>query len=418
MKFNLLNLHNPAIDKKPRSWITLNGKNLAKIINHLINDICKTEQISKYQLSIRISKIIDCNVDTVCKRLYQSKGYDWYPIPLIESVLVLWKNICKNEVRDVIKTINDETQFLKTGRSYIYKAVKKVSPSAARLCGAIVADGHITKDRNAKIIIIDNYQRAVVKCARWFKEVFGFLPYVKKSKAFDAWYFRISSKLAARMLNVFFEIPAGRKSSVVKEPKCIKESQYRMDFVKGVLLMDGCVETDNIISFGTTSGRLAKDVFEILKQNNFAVKFSYKPSNKIFMIKTGVLNKEEAEKWISVFGRDTEKGEKLYEMNYGFSGKARTLKDAIDAFDCFYSYGNSYKISFKEVIFAIKELRKSSKKTLAVKLNIEISTLYKYLWLLEKAKIVKVKRTYHGSHIENKYTYNPNIKDWIVPSMS
>ncbi|MFH0928909.1 MAG: hypothetical protein V1818_00970 [Candidatus Aenigmatarchaeota archaeon] len=284
------------------------------------------------------------------------------------------------------------------------------------MCGSIVADGHITNDRASKIVIIDNYPKAIIKCARWFREVFGFLPRVKKSKTFDAWYFRVSSKLVARMLNVFFEIPTGRKSSIVKEPNCIKESHYRIDFVEGVLLMDGCVETDNIISFGTTSGRLAKDVFEILKQNNFSVKLSYKPSNKIFVIKTGVLNKEEAKKWTSVFDKDTEKGKKLYEMNFGFSERARSLKEVIEAFDYFYSYGNSYKISFKEVIFAIKRLEKTSKKVLASELHIKISTLYKYLCLLEKAKIIKVKRTYHGSHIENEYAYNPNMEDWRVPS--
>ena len=417
-KFNLLELHNSNIDKKPRMWIHINGMGITNVIDLLINDICRTNYTSKHQLSIKISRILNCNSHTIGKRFYHCKGYEWYPIHLVNTLLDLWKETGKSDydVKNMLEMINNRIQFLRTGRSYIHKAVKEVSPSIAKLCGAIIADGHITKERNSKIYIIDNYPKSIKKCAKWFEDIFGFPQQIKKSKKFDAWYLKINSKIAARIFNIFFEIPVGKKSKIVKEPHCIKESKYRLDFANGVLLMDGCIETDNIISFGTVSKKLAEDIFEILEQNNFSVKLSYKPFNKIFMVKTNILNKRESKKWIEFFEKDTEKWQKLYEINYGFNKKPKTFEEAFNSFNGY--CGNSNKINFKEVILTIKELENVNKKILATKLNIGISTLHKYLWLLEKAKIIKVTRTYQGSHIDNEYFYNSNIKEWRVPSVN
>lgn len=220
-------MHNSKIDKKPRTWIQVKGENITEIVDLLADNICKADRISKYQLTIKISRILGCNDNTVGKRFYHCKGYEWYPIPFIIILLDLWKGTSKSNcnIKNVLEAINNRIQFLRTGRSYIHKAVKEVSSSSAKLCGAIIADGNLSKDRATKITIIDEYQKAIRKCAKWFEDDFGFSVPIKKSKRFNAWYLKINSKIAARIFNVFFEIPIGKKSSIVKEPQCIKLSK-------------------------------------------------------------------------------------------------------------------------------------------------------------------------------------------------
>lgn len=239
---------------------------------------------------------------------------------------------------------------------------------------------------------------------------------MRKDKGKASYFLQIDNKIATKFFNKFFGIPFGKKSAIVREPQIIKNSPYRLDFAEGALLFDGSVELDYLVSFGTTSKRLAEDLFEILSENGFEIELRYIKSNGLYRLRTKRLAKEEADRWITFFGKDTEKGSKLHQMTYGFRNRVGSIGYFMFTISNFCNFANSSKISIKDVFNFIKENKCVTKATLKDALEIGTSTLYKYLWILEQTNAIKAEKFHGGLNRENKYTYNPNIKEWHAPS--
>ncbi|MBI4895449.1 MAG: hypothetical protein HY831_03060 [Candidatus Aenigmarchaeota archaeon] len=416
-EINLLDLHDPNIDKSPSSWIEFNGILLDNFLESLIGKICNSNKISRNKLAFIISNNINCHQDNICKRFYKIKGYNWYPIPLIIS-LIKMSSDSKETIKKNEDMVNSYIEYIRCGKNYnILPAVKTLKTEISSLCGAIVADGHLSRDFNGKerITIVDFYENAIKKCSKWLEASFGIKGRVYKSISVNAWYLFIDSKVITRFFNTYFSIPYGKKSYIVKEPNIIKNSNFRLDFAKGVLLMDGSVELDYIVSFGTVSKELAEDIKEILDDNNYSAKFSFKKSNNCYMVKTNRITLGEAKKWIEFFGKDTEKGYKLYLLSNIFTLKINSIQEAMTALNILCKKTNSTKIELKDIINIIINEKEFTKKTLSNKLNVGKTTLYKYLWLLEKSNIIKSRKTKGGPGLDNFYYYNDDIDDWKVP---
>ncbi len=415
-EINLLDLHNPYRDKSPSSWIEFNGSLLDNFLESLIVKICKSNKISRNKLAFIISNNLNCHQDNICKRFYKIKGYNWYPIPLIVS-LIKMSSDSKETIKKNVDMVNSYIEYMRCGKNHhVLPAVKTLKMEISSLSGAIVADGHLSREYNGKerIIIVDFYENAIKKCSKWLEVSFGIKGRVMKSTSVNAWYLFIDSKIITRFFNTYLSIPYGKKSYIVKEPNIIKNSHFRLDFAKGVLLMDGSVELDYIVSFGTVSKELAKDIKEILDLNKYKIKTSFRGDN-LFILKTARLNKKEANKWIEFFGIDSEKSQRLYKMTNGFLKKPNDSQEALNALNKFCRISNSSKIKIEDVFNVVKKNKKVNKKFLVSKLGVGTSTLYKYLWLLEKANIIESIKTTGGPGLDNQYFYNDDIENWLVP---
>lgn len=415
--FSILNLHDLKFDFKPYSWIEVKGENLQEKVDDVVEAICVRNKISRAEFSILISNRINCSVDNIQKRVYKTQGYDWYPIPFLIE-LIEFDSSSQDKIK-LLSIINSEIEQIRCGRNSINcKAIKNLTPDLVKLCGAIVADGHLFRDKNGKegIVIIDEYKDSITKCSEWLEKSFGFKGRIEKTTQFNAWRLYITSKIVTRYFNKFLEVPYGKKSGIVKEPSIIKKSKYRLDFAKGVILMDGSVELDCVVSLGVKSRCLAEDIAAILAQNKFNIRTSY--SSNMYKVKSLRLTRREAVKWVSFFGTDTEKGRKLHQMTYGFTKKVENIQEAIEALNIFCKPSNASKTTIKDIFGAISRTTRTNKKLLSKELCVDVSTLYKYLWILEQSKIVKAHKTSGGPGLDNWYFYNSNVNEWILPEIS
>ncbi len=415
LDFDLFELHDPKDDKKPYFWTKIGGKEIQSLFEDLVNNICKTKNVNKNELAKELSKELGCCVSLLQKYFYSKR--DLYPIPLINRLLDLLEN--ENKKMQMKSLFSKKIEYLKIGgSSQRQRAVKYLTPEQAKLCGAIVADGCLVKSKVGEhgIVIRDYYKKALAKTNAWFNQALGISSVVRKDKGKPSHFLKIDNKIAANFFNKFFEIPFGKKSAIVKEPQIIKHSPYRLDFAEGALLFDGSVELDYLVSYGTISKKLAEDLLEILTLNGFEIELRYFKTTGLYRLRTKRLTREQTDKWIAFFGKDTEKGSKLYQMTYGFPNRVGSVGYFMFAISNFCNFANSSKISIKDVFAAIKENNCVTKATLKDILRIGTSTLYKYLWILEKTNSIKAEKFNGGENRENKYSYNPNIWEWRAPS--
>jgi len=76
-------------------------------------------------------------------------------------------------------------------------------------------------------------------------------------------------------------------------------------------------------------------------------------------------------------------------MIHGFKGNVVSLDQALEVFSKTYNGTSTNKVNLKQIILMLKELNVSDKYFLANKLKVGVSTLYRYIHILENANILK-----------------------------
>ena len=61
IKFNLLSLNNKKLDKHPRSWVCIKGKEIKEIVSEIENIIIFNNKTNRERLSKIIAKELNCN---------------------------------------------------------------------------------------------------------------------------------------------------------------------------------------------------------------------------------------------------------------------------------------------------------------------------------------------------------------------
>lgn len=147
---------------------------------------------------------------------------------------------------------------------------------------------------------------------------------------------------------------------------------------------------------------------------------------------SNTLTKSEALKWIELFEPNTEKWFKLYDLIYGFSKRVSSFEDATLVLNSIYPEQSSSKIILKDVLLAIKELKKVHRyglvNHLVGKNNLGCfggqwaHSISHYLNILKRANIIFVekgrfgKKKSFGAIIREVYIFNENVGEWRVPS--
>lgn len=327
IKFNLLLLNDEDLDKHPRSWICIKGKNIKKTILEIEEEIIKIKNTNREQISKRLSKELLCNHVSI-KNILRGKN-KFYPLPIILELIKLSKK--ENYYKKIIK---NSIEYLKvnSASSKPLRASKMLSKNLAKILGAFCADGSLSiqfvvssKNREALekfkselvknsiikkgnirneyhiilqinrnnykdilkfskenkdfqtqthcvVELTDEYKSSVEAFNRWIYEEFEIKPTTFYNKE-NAWRTIFSNKILARYLIKFFDILPGYKTDIIDEPKIIKNSSlvYRKEFAKGVLMFDGCITKSKKIMFSSLSPYLADSIKNILIKDNIKV---------------------------------------------------------------------------------------------------------------------------------------------------
>lgn len=394
-KFDLFKLHVPNEDVGPRSYVKANGKELFNYVHAIIKEALKENDKITY-LSIRIAKKLKCHQDTVLKVLTGKSSGGWIPLPILLELLNEWKISCnKNdfEMGKIKQMLQSKFERLSCGskKEDEVKATKYLDETLAKIAGAHMADGHLLKFKTSRgvsyrVIVIDMYKSNLEALINWIKDVFSIKAEIVRAES-DAWRVTIRNKIIGRYLEVLLGFPCSKKT-FFSIPRIIKVSDkdIKEAFTLGFMTFDGCVETDKTVSLGIACERLRNELAEILEKAGLTIKKQKK--KEFFHIKTSVLSKEGLKQWQTFFEPKTEKWYKLNDMIYGFKEKAGSLDKAITIISKTYDGTATNKVNLRKIILKLRELGICDKYILANELKISVSTLYRYIHLLESAKII------------------------------
>jgi hypothetical protein len=176
------------------------------------------------------------------------------------------------------------------------------------------------------------------------------------------------------------------------------------------MTFDGCVETCGVVSTGILSKVLMDELSIMFRKFNLNMVLSKK--HGFYHATSNRLSEEGVKKWMNFFEKGTEKFYKLNDMLNGFTGSVKNVQEALIIFEKTYGLTNSSKITINDVINALKEMKMCDKYILAEKLNVGISTMYRYIHLLENANILR--RTTKPQQIESLEFFHPTFTRILI----
>ena len=396
----------------------LKGENCRAIFDELVADVCKVKSCSKWGLSKELSVFYNSEKSTMPKFL---SCKDYFPVYLVSKLIEFLSEETKQKY---VHLFNESVQYFKVGASHGWlKFPRNMSAELAWLCGAVSADGWISKDAvygGERIGIIDFHRKALVKASDYFERCFGLKPIVKRHQKENCWQVVFRSKPITKFFTTYLDFHYGVKVYDTCEPLVVKNSNFRLHFASGVLSFDGSVALDGVVSLGVASENLAKDVFDILTEAELEVvlKKEVKKRQTIFFVKSqGLLKHKDSQKWISIFGIDIEKGQRLDSLVNGFIEMPISEEDALLRLKKFINYTQRKECPIYSLFNVLKRSGSIKRQQLLKETKLPHVTFYKYAWILRKANIISCDVGYFGRGIENTYTFNYKIDDWRVPSL-
>lgn len=196
----------------------------------------------------------------------------------------------KNSQTD-LKLISENEEYLlvkaKFGPSKITKIPLALNEELAFLVGAIIGDGHLKKSKfQITLECTDEYLLKFIQkiCRDLFERKFNINKVKKRKGKKSSKTIIIDSKAIHNLLNKVFEIPIGRKSSIVKIPEIIKHSNASIisSFIIGILLTEGGKRRGGV-GISTASKELWEGLIEIFQSIDIKIlkdEWIYKKYNK------------------------------------------------------------------------------------------------------------------------------------------
>lgn len=395
------------------------GAKCKEIFEELVTDVCKEKSCSRWQLCKELSDFYESDLTTMQKFVYSK---DYFPVYLVSKLISFLEKRMQGKY---FSEFNGSVGYFKVGVSHGWlKFPRVVSAELAWLCGAVAADGWISKETNSpseRLGIIDFHKKILLKASAYFDKCFGFEPDVKRHLSENCWEIKFRSKPITKFFTTYLGFHYGIKVYDVCEPKVIKESKFRLDYASGVLSFDGSVEIDGVVSLGCASENLIRDVYSILTEEGLKVRFEKREmtSQTLFFVKSeGLLQHKDAQKWISIFGLDIEKGQRLDSLVNGFKEKCVSEEDALLRLKKFVNYSRKKECPIYKLFFTLKKEGSIKRQDLLQKTNLPHTTFYKYVWVLRKANMVSCYTGQFWRGFENTYKFNYNVTEWRVPMVS
>ncbi len=327
-RFNLIELHDET-DIHPRSWICFSGEKLSKQIAKLEATTLKKLDISRESLSKKIAKELGCS-NHVIKRALKKKKF--VPIPVIVALLhYAEKNHQIQQINsniDFIKVnsasakpvkackvlssqlssilgafmadgsmhatvifsskkatdlnvlekrlhrmkINYVKKFSKSRKEhYVDISINRNNCSSIRNF-MISFSKQFNIQTHTTIELMDFYKENVEVFNSWIFNQFKIHP-TNFSQRGNAWRSFFCNKIFSRYLVKFFGVIPGPKSHTAFEPKIIKSSTFRLrrDFAKGVMMFDGCLSLEGIMSIELSSKSLISSLKNIFAEDGIVI---------------------------------------------------------------------------------------------------------------------------------------------------
>jgi len=395
----------------------LKGENCRAIFNELVTDVCKVKSCSKWELSKELSIFYGSERSTMPKFL---SCKDYFPVYLVSKLIQFLGEETKQKY---VNQFNESVQYFKVGTSHGWlKFPQNMSVELAWLCGAVAADGWITKEKSGaeKMGIMDFHKKALVKVSLFFDKCFGFKPKVKRHIHQNCWQIVFRSKPITQFFTTYLGFHYGIKVYDIREPEAVKKSNFRLDYASGVLSFDGSVALDGKVSLGVASEELAKDVCNILTEAKLKVRLVKKENTQqtIFFVNSeGLLHHKDSTKWISIFGIDTEKGQRLDSLVNGFKEEVVSEEDVLERLKKFMNYRWKKECPLNKIFFVLKKKGSLKRQDLLKITNLPHVTFYKYAWILRQANIVSCYTGQFWRGFENTYTFNYDVSSWRGPNL-
>jgi|GEM_PF-2037818 len=411
--FKVLELET-VMPKNNRSCFYIRGARLRQVLRQMVDELCERKKINRHKLCKEITHELKCDETTIEKFIYKK---DYFPIYLTR---ILLEKLPKYRRHSYSEKIQKETELFKFGTSEKWaKFPKKLNGKIAWLCGAIAADGWLAKEKGGKerLGIIDQNICELKLARKKFEETFGIKVPINKSKTLDCYLLIVDCKAVSKFFTTFLGFKYGRKIETISEPTIIKKSSHRLEFAKGVLSFDGSVELDCTVSIGLKNKKLVQDIYGILRENEFDFKYSRPNSDFFFIRSPGLSECKNNKAWISLFGINSTKGDRLNFLINGSGKKVRSEEEAIRDLEKFVRRKPTSKVSIVDIFNFAKENKKFTKHQMMKRFNIAYATFWKYALILRRANILSSEEK-TGRGIQNNYVFNPNIEEWRIPTMA
>mgnify|MGYP001559969326 FL=1 len=405
--FDLFKLHSDKDTPNGWIWTEFNSDRLKDEYFKLL------KRDGQDKIALIISKNLKCGFSTIEKhliRLKYSEKESSLPLPFIIELL---KIINKNNLKEhIIKNMH----FFISKNSVTKqktRAVKYLNINLTKIIGAHISDGYLQKvDNGYRIKICDGRPEIIKKYGKLIEETFSIKPIIRFYEIDNAWVCWFNNKIIGRYIENIFEIPSGKKSYIVREPRIIKNSplKIRNAFLSGMLNFDGCVKASGIVSLTSMSKGLIEDAKDIFNMNNIKTNIGYNKNKDSWLIET-------------CFSRDTNNHKKLLNFFEKESWKYNRLKFfinknyrySISELDCLFPKHYRSKIGLLDVYNSINNIKSGNvidiTNELNSKFNVSNFTIYKYLYILNKSNLVykTYERKTDGKNYWREVIYNTKI---------
>ena len=394
------------------SCFYIKGENLRKYVEEMIMHIHKRTKLGRYEICHQLTSQLGSEKSTMLKYFRERKHFPVYLLNILIS------RLSKRKQEIYRSLIQRGVEFFKFGTSATWiKFPKRLNRELSWLSGAVAADGWVTKEPTGKerLGVVDQNLSALEVARQSFETAFGYTPSIKRHKTEDCYLLIVDSKAVVRFFTTFLGFGYGKKAETIHEPPIIKSSHYRLDFAKGVMSFDGSVELDGTVSIGVKSKKLIDDLYEIFNENGFELE--RRKCSHAFSLRSPYLSgRKDTEKWVSIFGSNTTKGNRLSFLITGKGELVSSEEEALRALEEFVRKKPISKASISEVFQFAKKKNYFTKYELMKEFKIAHATFWKYVLILRKAKIL-ISENKTGRGISNHYIFNPKSEEWTLPPM-
>lgn len=477
---DLFKLHDNIEDKGAYSWIVVDGPKVFTNFQILLDKVTGKLNCSRESLSREVSKRIGCSTSMLYDIL--NGRTQWISLLLINDLLAILGELGEYEQSAKLKDkFLDSIKFLKSAprSTVIIKTVKQLSPQLAELCGIHAADGSLnlvidieskkkrslveiqnrlheefpelkiskTRKRNNKYVIyfyltrqtrekvlkylngrninfnvsykvefVEREKNSMKYLKKLIADLFGYNIKIKRKKGGNCYCVLFSNKIIGRYLKNIFDFPIGKKSDIVDAPELVRKSPFSIQkaFTRGLMQFDGSVKMKGTIAFSTNSRQLLIFLLEVVERDKLeGITWRRKHREQELGFES-----LPTKQWLTYFIEKTSKYQRLYEHIYGFTGRIKSMEEAMKIFEKAFPQKNRSTLSLIRLISMTSKTKEFTRYQVSDKLNTRYKTLEAPVRILEKAQIVKVDRREMLERFEgksDKITFNPNIKEWRVP---
>jgi len=411
-RFDLFQLHSWKEDKKPRSWIRFEGKNLCRILREIINEILAKKGQTKRKFSITLAALLNYkSYSRLNSYIYNLFNQDIpLPIPVIMKTLDIYRNVCNlndEKIDNTKQKILENIEYLSmnVGGGNRTKSVKELTISLAKIIGAHLADGNLLIKKNSvkwnsyRFLLEEENEISVKKLGKLFEDVFGIQVESKYNNKNNTWKIELWNKIILRYFTKILKIPHGNKTYIAEEPTIIKHSSrnIREAFATGVLTFDGSIGIDFTQDLFVRSKKLAESIYDILKKDNLNVKI--KKKGEFYSVRGIIENK----KWLKYFEVGSSKWLKVkFCLNLLKKCNIYSFPVAVEKLNKLFP-----RSKIKEVINQSREMKNFKANDLTKKLKMKRRTTSTYIKLLCRLKIL----TREGFF----YSFNSDTSCWMLP---